>query len=186
MSPTSVFVINLDNDDLDGDGIINSDDNCPETSNAGQEDLDGDNIGDVCDNDIDGDGVTNENEQNDSTDPRNNCSYFQESITQIVTSAPDCDSDGIENSLDQDDDNDGISDVIETNLDFDLDGIPNSIDLDSDNDGCFDVVESGFNDPDNDGLIGEFPLLVDISGLVLNQNSYDDLPRDLNLSLIHI
>ena len=180
LSPTSVFVINLDNDDIDGDGIINSDDNCPETSNTGQEDLDGDNIGDVCDNDIDGDGVTNENEQNDNTDPRNNCSYFQDSITLIVTSAPDCDSDGIENSVDQDDDNDGISDVIETNLDFDLDGIPNSIDLDSDNDGCFDVVESGFNDPDNDGLIGESPLVVDSSGLVLNQNSYNDLPRDLN------
>ena len=180
LSPTSVFVTNLDNDDIDGDGIINSDDNCPETSNTGQEDLDGDNIGDVCDNDIDGDGVTNENEQNDNTDPRNNCSYFQDSITLIVTSAPDCDSDGIENSVDQDDDNDGISDVIETNLDFDLDGIPNSIDLDSDNDGCFDVVESGFNDPDNDGLIGESPLVVDSSGLVLNQNSYDDLPRDLN------
>ena len=180
LSPTSVFVINLDNDDIDGDGIINSDDNCPETSNTGQEDLDGDNIGDVCDNDIDGDGVTNENEQNDNTDLRNNCSYFQDSITLIVTSAPDCDSDGIENSVDQDDDNDGISDVIETNLDFDLDGIPNSIDLDSDNDGCFDVVESGFNDPDNDGLIGESPLVVDSSGLVLNQNSYNDLPRDLN------
>ena len=70
--------------------------------------------------------------------------------------------------------------MIETNLDFDLDGIPNSIDLDSDNDGCFDVVESGFNDPDNDGLIGESPLVVDSSGLVLNQNSYNDLPRDLN------
>ena len=69
--------------------------------------------------------------------------------------------------------------MIETNLDFDLDGIPNSIDLDSDNDAA-DVVESGFNDPDNDGLIGESPLVVDSSGLVLNQNSYDDLPRDLN------
>ena len=81
-------------------------------------------------------------------------------VLKIVNSAPDCDSDGIENSIDQDDDNDGISDVIETNLDFDLDGIPNSIDLDSDNDGCFDAVESGFNDPDNDGLMGESPLLL--------------------------
>ena len=122
----------------------------------------------------------NEKEQEDNTDPRNNCIYRVESITEIITSAPDCDSDGIENSIDQDDDNDGISDVIETNLDFDLDGIPNSIDLDSDNDGCFDAVESGFNDPDNDGLIGESPLIVDSNGLVINQNSYNDLPRDLN------
>ncbi len=180
LSPTSVFVINLDNDDLDGDGIINNEDNCPETSNANQEDLDGDSIGDVCDNDIDGDGVLNVNEQVDNTDPRNNCSYIEENITEIVTSLPDCDSDGIENIIDKDDDNDGISDEIETNSDFDLDGIPNSIDLDSDNDGCFDVVESGFNDPDNDGLIGESPLIVDSSGLVLNQNSYSDLPKDLN------
>ena len=180
LSPTSVFVINEDNDDLDGDGVINAEDNCPETSNSDQGDLDGDTIGDACDNDIDGDGVLNEKEQEDNTDPRNNCIYRVESITEIITSAPDCDSDGIENSIDQDDDNDGISDVIETNLDFDLDGIPNSIDLDSDNDGCFDAVESGFNDPDNDGLIGESPLIVDSNGLVINQNSYNDLPRDLN------
>ena len=178
--PTSVFVINLDNDDLDGDGIINAEDNCPETSNPDQEDLDADTIGDACDNDIDGDGVLNEKEQEDNTDPRDDCIYREDSITEIITSDPDCDLDGTKNSIDQDDDNDGISDEIETTSDFDLDGIPNSIDLDSDNDGCFDTVESGFNDPDNDGLIGESPLIVDSKGLVINQNGYNDLPSDLN------
>jgi len=34
---------------LDGDGIKNADDNCPNTANPNQEDFDGDNIGDVCD-----------------------------------------------------------------------------------------------------------------------------------------
>ena len=29
-------------------------------------------------------------------------------------------------------------------------------------------------------MIGESPLSVDSNGLVLNQNSYNDLPRDLN------
>jgi len=43
--------------DLDGDGLINAEDNCPEDCNPGQEDADGDLVGDVCDDDADGDGV---------------------------------------------------------------------------------------------------------------------------------
>lgn len=35
--------------DNDGDGVLNGDDNCPDTANAGQADADGDGIGDVCD-----------------------------------------------------------------------------------------------------------------------------------------
>ena len=45
--------------DSDGDGITNSSDNCPLTSNADQLDTDGDGIGDVCDDDLDGDGIAN-------------------------------------------------------------------------------------------------------------------------------
>lgn len=45
--------------DIDGDGIQNSRDNCPNIANPTQTDLDGDGIGDLCDADIDRDGVPN-------------------------------------------------------------------------------------------------------------------------------
>ncbi len=48
--------------DGDDDGIANDVDNCPDVANAGQDDLDGDDLGDVCDGDIDGDGADNEDD----------------------------------------------------------------------------------------------------------------------------
>ena len=38
-----------------GDGVLDSEDNCPGVPNPDQADLDGDRIGDLCDNDDDGD-----------------------------------------------------------------------------------------------------------------------------------
>ncbi len=46
--------------DTDGDGVRDSRDNCPSVANPGQENLDGDELGDACDPDKDGDGVANE------------------------------------------------------------------------------------------------------------------------------
>ncbi len=45
--------------DVDGDGALNADDNCAFESNPDQADLDGDGLGDVCDDDVDGDGRVN-------------------------------------------------------------------------------------------------------------------------------
>ena len=46
---TAGILLEVTSDDIDNDGIKNDVDNCPETANTDQSDLDGDNIGDVCD-----------------------------------------------------------------------------------------------------------------------------------------
>ena len=48
--------VNVFAPDTDGDGVQDDLDRCPEQPDPGQEDLDGDGLGDVCDDDADGDG----------------------------------------------------------------------------------------------------------------------------------
>ena len=42
--------------DIDGDGVINTEDNCPTVPNTNQADSDGNRLGDACDLAIDSDG----------------------------------------------------------------------------------------------------------------------------------
>ena len=58
------------------------------------------------------------------------------------------------------------------NLDLDGDGIINSLDLDSDGDGCFDTVEAGFEDTDEDGILGFGVPKVDRRGKVISEVGY--------------
>lgn len=92
----------------------------------------------------------------------------------------DFDNDGIPNVIDLDDDNDGILDTDEGNgfVDSDNDGYPDSLDLDSDGDGCFDVIEAGFEDQNNDGILGDSPISVNTEGLVIGVNSGYTRPAD--------
>ena len=182
IAKVNVFVINLDNEeDSDNDLIEGDYDNCPNIFNADQKDLDQDGIGDLCDVDIDGDGVLNVIEELDKTDPKNACSFNSLNITLEVTVSLDCDYDGTPNSSDQDDDNDGILDTEEGDNDLDNDGIPNYLDLDSDGDNCPDVLEAGFEDGDNDRILGSSPLSFDSSGRVISSSGYTK-PNDLDLN----
>ena len=56
--------------DSDGDGRADHIDNCPAAANAGQEDLDGDALGDACDGDQDGDGLGDAAESAIGSNPR--------------------------------------------------------------------------------------------------------------------
>lgn len=90
-----VCPIDPDND-ADGDGVCGDVDNCPIIANDNQNDIDGDNIGDVCDNDIDGDTVLNDND---------NCPY------DVNTGQTDTDNDGAGDVCDDDIDGDGVLDA---------------------------------------------------------------------------
>ena len=98
-----------------------------------------------------------------------------------LSAVQDNDLDGVPDSIDLDDDNDGILDTVEGVTDLDADGLPNAFDLDSDGDNCFDVIEAGFTDLNQDGQLGDLPFLVDSNGMVLNQGGYQEpLDADIN------
>ena len=99
--PTMTLTITVHSDDRDHDNVPNDQDNCPdianppdiENGNTTQADMDGDGIGDVCDDDRDGDGLNND---------------LEESTYYVI--------EGVERYLDADNadtDGDGINDGIE-------------------------------------------------------------------------
>ncbi|MEA3190420.1 MAG: thrombospondin 2/3/4/5 [Thermoplasmata archaeon] len=85
-------------EDVDGDGIHNTADNCPTKRNPGQADLDGDILGDECDGDLDGDGVDN---------AFDNCGYVRNPVQSNV------DGDALGDVCDSDRDGDGILDHLD-------------------------------------------------------------------------
>lgn len=148
-------------DDLDGDGVLNGDDNCPLVANPGQENVDSDLYGDVCDTDADGDGVDDKTDNGDGTftpiDPSSggdNCPLVSNS------GQGDQDGDDIGNACDTDADNDGVDDKTDngdgtfSNIDP-ADGgdncplVANATQTDSDGDGIGDACEA---DDDGDGI----------------------------------
>ncbi len=98
---TSEFSLNVTVTlDTDGDGILDSTDNCDSMANADQLDTDSDGSGNACDSDDDNDGVSD------------NSDAFPEDPTEAI----DTDHDGLGNNTDQDDDSDGFSDTLENSV----------------------------------------------------------------------
>ena len=112
--------------DSDGDLFDDSVDNCIYIPNPVQANLDGDLLGDVCDDDRDGDGVFN----------------IDDVFPDDPTESTDTDGDGVGNNADSDDDGDLLDDSDEVALGTD------PLNPDSDGDGISDGAEvSGGSDP---------------------------------------
>ncbi|MFH1533217.1 MAG: thrombospondin type 3 repeat-containing protein [Pseudomonadota bacterium] len=137
--------------DQDGDGIQDAVDNCPLVVNPNQLDLDEDGLGDKCDDDMDGDGVVN---------TEDNCRMEPNGANQLAPDGNQADSDGdcedegpppygtdptCGNACDDDDDNDGLLDMVDN-----CPWISNPDQLNSDTDGNGDACD---DDDDEDGVL---------------------------------
>jgi len=144
-----------DTSDSDGDGVLDSWDNCVAVTNSDQSDLDDDRTGNVCDPDDDNDGFTDADESLAGSDPLNRastperCDGVDNDLDHGIDEGfPNTDGVGEADCIDLDDDNDGQTDLDELACgsnpldaeskaeDFDRDNQPDCVDLDDDND-CF-------------------------------------------------
>ena len=138
--------------DLDGDGTLNGEDNCPEFPNPDQANTDGDEQGDLCDLDDDGDGVF---------DAKDNCPLV------VNADQADADDNGVGDACDGDGDGDGVGNDLDncpwivngdqSNLDGDAMGDACDKDMDGDGkdngyDNCPEAANGDQKDTDGDGF----------------------------------
>ncbi|MDP2308768.1 MAG: thrombospondin type 3 repeat-containing protein [Pseudomonadota bacterium] len=164
--------------DADGDGLVDTADNCPGSPNADQANLDLDGAGDACDPDDDNDGVA------DTADicPRSN-----------DADQADLDGDLSGDVCDDDDDDDGVDDVSDvcprvpdaTQSDLDHDLYGDACDGDDDGDGVGDLEDvcpalaDDQADADADGIGDACDPYTDSDGDLLVDEE-DNCPLDAN------
>ncbi len=126
--------------DPDGDGIVNQEDNCPLEANPGQEDTDGDAIGDTCDDDADGDGVSGDSDNCPATPNPGQADLDQDGIGDACDG--DADGDGTEAVSDCDDLDPELSETQTYYADPDGDGLGDDADPAA---GCAGATPEGFS-----------------------------------------
>lgn len=138
-------------------------DNCPSIPNSGQEDNDGDNLGNVCDVDDDNDNIT---------DTYDNCKF------KVNLGQEDYDTDGIGDECDN-----CVNVANVDQRDSDGDGVGDACDPDLDNDGvekednCPLVYNPGQEDVDNDGVGDACDNCIEVSNaqqMDINENLIGD------------
>lgn len=155
--------------DTDGDGWVDQADVCPTVADPAQYDLDGDGVGNACDDDVDGDGVL---------EAFDDCpmDFFRWTSTPMT----DHDADGCIDTEDLDDDNDGVLDAYDRCPtgdvgwpdveDHDGDGCRDAEDLDDDDDGRLDPADGCPT-----GTVGRLGLALDA-----DSDGCADLEEDLD------
>jgi hypothetical protein len=122
--------IGICKEDADGDGTIDSEDNCPDVESSDQTDQDEDGKGDLCDDDIDGDGLYNEFENRYGLDQYN----IDSDENGITDDQEDPDGEGLTNLDEQ---NNGPGYCLDPfNKDSDGDGIDDKTEVDKGTDPC--------------------------------------------------
>ena len=129
--------------DLDGDGWDNGVDNCPNIANPTQSDIDSDGLGDPCDTyDADGDDYKNDTETLHGSDPLDQFSTPEvcDGVDNDGDTLTD-EGHGSPLVLFRDQDVDTVPDCTDGNVDTDGDTLVNTVDLDDDGDGILDADE---------------------------------------------
>uniref|UniRef100_A0A3Q3F474 Si:ch211-43f4.1 n=1 Tax=Kryptolebias marmoratus TaxID=37003 RepID=A0A3Q3F474_KRYMA len=151
------LVPNVDQRNTDEDDFGDACDNCPEVKNNDQKDTDLDKYGDECDDDMDGDGIPNHLDNCKKVPNFDQKDRDGDKVGDACDSCPyvrnpdqlDTDKDGKGDECDDDDDNDGIPDLLPPGPD-NCRLIPNPLQEDLDGDGVGDVCEKDF---DNDTIV---------------------------------